>query len=132
MVSVSILALKNAVMASIADADYVLATVNELLKNTGKPPVFQVQLVGLSNEVILKNGAFIVKPDTTTELVHHTDLIIIPSMTGDAVGATYLNKDFAPWISDQYKNGAEVASLCSGAFLLAFTGLLRGRQCTTH
>jgi transcriptional regulator GlxA family with amidase domain len=43
-----------------------------------------------------------------------------------------LNKDFVPWIINQYKNGAEVASLCLGAFLLASTGLLNGKSCSTH
>jgi len=37
-----------------------------------------------------------------------------------------------PWINEQYKNGAEVASLCVGAFLLASTGLLNGKKCSTH
>lgn len=33
---------------------------------------------------------------------------------------------------DQYRKGAEVASLCVGAFLLASTGLLNGKKCSTH
>jgi transcriptional regulator GlxA family with amidase domain len=42
------------------------------------------------------------------------------------------NKEFIPWIIHQYKAGAEVASLCVGAFLLASTGLISGRSCATH
>jgi len=132
MVNISILALKNAVAASIADTEYVFSIVNDLLKRSGKPALFKVRLVGLSGEVKLSNGRFFLKPDVLIDEVHQTDLIIIPSMTGDAVGATYLNKDYAPWILEQYKNGAEVASLCVGAFLLAYSGLLKEKQCTTH
>jgi len=33
---------------------------------------------------------------------------------------------------EQYRNGAEIASLCLGAFLLASTGLLNGKKCSTH
>jgi transcriptional regulator GlxA family with amidase domain len=36
------------------------------------------------------------------------------------------------WIEKQYKQGAEVASICSGAFLLASSGLLDGKNCSTH
>jgi transcriptional regulator GlxA family with amidase domain len=36
------------------------------------------------------------------------------------------------WIEQQYKGGAEVASICTGAFLLASSGLLDGRTCSTH
>jgi transcriptional regulator GlxA family with amidase domain len=32
----------------------------------------------------------------------------------------------------QYKHGAEVASICTGAFLLASSGLLDGKTCSTH
>ncbi|MEJ7683022.1 MAG: DJ-1/PfpI family protein [Segetibacter sp.] len=42
------------------------------------------------------------------------------------------NKDFIPWIIKQYNKGAEVASLCIGAFLLAATGLLNGKECSSH
>jgi transcriptional regulator GlxA family with amidase domain len=42
------------------------------------------------------------------------------------------NQPFIPWLVKQYKNGAEIASLCIGSFLLASTGLLNGRKCATH
>jgi transcriptional regulator GlxA family with amidase domain len=44
----------------------------------------------------------------------------------------HANKEFIPWIISQYKQGAAIASLCIGAFLLASTGLLKGRKCATH
>ena len=43
-----------------------------------------------------------------------------------------VNKELLPWIVDKYAKGAEVASLCIGAFLLAATGLLNGKKCSTH
>ena len=36
------------------------------------------------------------------------------------------------WIAQKYKNGAEVASICTGAFMLAASGLLDGKNCSTH
>jgi transcriptional regulator GlxA family with amidase domain len=132
MITISVLALKNCVVASVADTDYLFKVVNGLLKKAGKRPLFKVQLVGLSKEVVPGSDLFVLKPDKVLEEVEETDLIIIPSMTGDAVGNTYMNKDFAPWIAERYKQGTEVASLCVGAFLLAYTGLLKGKQCTTH
>jgi transcriptional regulator GlxA family with amidase domain len=132
MINISILTLKNAVPSAIADACYVFTTVNELLEQSGKEPLFSTQLVGLSGEVLLNHGSFFIKPHVLIADAKQADLIIIPSMKGDAVNATYINREFAPWIITQYKNGAEVASLCTGAFLLAYTGLLKNRQCTTH
>ena len=42
------------------------------------------------------------------------------------------NETLIDWITAQYKAGAEIATMCSGAFLLAATGLLEGRACSTH
>jgi transcriptional regulator GlxA family with amidase domain len=53
-------------------------------------------------------------------------------MDGDLGKALQQNQSFVPWIVEQYRAGAEVASLCVGAFLLASTGLLSGRKCATH
>lgn len=132
MINISILALKNAVLASVADSRYVFTMVNEFLKQSGRAPLFSVQLVGLSKEVKLNNGLFSIYPDAVMENVKQTDLIIIPALTGDMLSATHVNREFGFWIAQRYKNGSEVASLCVGAFLLAFSGILKGKQCTTH
>jgi transcriptional regulator GlxA family with amidase domain len=64
--------------------------------------------------------------------IERTDLVLIPALFGDMQTAISKNKILLPWINEQYKNGAEVASLCVGAFLLASTGLLNGKKCSTH
>lgn len=61
-----------------------------------------------------------------------TDLVIIPAVHGDMKNVIKANQSFIPWIIKQYKSGAEVASLCIGAFILATTGLLKGKHCATH
>ncbi len=42
------------------------------------------------------------------------------------------NKLLIDWIEKQYKHGAEIATICTGAFMLASTGLLDGKSCSTH
>ncbi len=56
----------------------------------------------------------------------------MPALSGNMKTTLEKNKDFIPWIIKQYEKGAEVASLCLGAFLLASTGLLNGKECSTH
>lgn len=58
--------------------------------------------------------------------------MIIPSLNHNYTEALKKNKTMAAWIAKQYKQGAEIASICTGAFLLASTGLLNGRHCSTH
>jgi len=59
-------------------------------------------------------------------------LVLIPSVHGDKVRINEENRPLLDWVADQYRQGAAVASMCIGAFLLAGTGLLNGRSCTTH
>ena len=132
MKHVAILALNDAVSASVVDPTVMFNGVNDLLVNSGKPPAFKIQLVGLTKAVRLHNGPFTVHSDILMEDLKRTDLIIITALGGDVKEALKKNAAFIPWISKQYKKGAEVASLCLGAFLLASTGLLNGKECSTH
>lgn len=132
MKSVSILVPETAVIEAVADPHYMFKAVNLFLEASGKEPLFDVQLVGLSKEVRLNNSLFTVHADKLLNEVKKTDLIFIPALSGNMQRALELNKALVPWIVEQYRNGSEVASLCIGAFLLASTGLLDGKKCSTH
>ncbi len=132
MKHVSILVPESSVIEAIADPRYMFTAVNQFLQAEGKPPLFNVQLVGIKKEVKLDNNLFSVHADALIKDIKKTDLIFIPALCGDIKNALELNKNFVGWIQDQYNNGAEVASLCVGAFLLASTGLLNGKKCSTH
>jgi transcriptional regulator GlxA family with amidase domain len=119
-------------MSNIEAAHKMFSKVNEALSRMKKEPLFKIQLVGLNKETTLSNGLFTIKPDFTLQDSFKTDMIIIPAVHGDMSKVIAANSDFLPWITKQYKAGAEVVSLCIGAFILASTGLLKGRSCTTH
>ena len=132
MKKVSILVPESSVMQAVADPQYLFTVVNQFLMAAGKPPLFDVELVGVKKEVKLNNGMFSVHTDRQLKEVKKTDLVFIPALSGDMSAAIAKNKAAVPWIVEQYNNGAEVASLCVGAFLLASTGLLNGKKCSTH
>ncbi len=132
MKNVSILVPESSVMQAIADPRYLFTAVNQFLAVAGKQPLFEVQLVGYKSEIRLNDGLFTVHADKELKDVQQTDLVIIPALAGDMAGAVAANQNLVPWIMEQYINGAEVASLCVGAFLLASTGLLTGKKCSTH
>ncbi|QKZ15064.1 GlxA family transcriptional regulator [Spirosoma sp. KUDC1026] len=132
MKHVSILVPQGAVLGSVEGPRQVLTEVNKYLKSVGKSALFNVQLVGLTESVPAAGGKYTVFTDAQTSTIRKTDLIIIPALDGDLQRSIETNQAFLPWIVDQYQRGAEVGSLCVGAFLLASTGLLNGRQCATH
>ena len=130
---VSILALKNSNIASLFDARAVFMKANQLLRLDNKKEHFHVQIVGIQKDIHLDSDLFTLKSEVTIETLEKTDLIVIPSLTGDMMSATHNNRFFVDWIIKQYKQkNAEIASLCTGAFMLAFSGLLKNKKCTTH
>lgn len=132
MKNISILVPESSVMQAIADPQYLFTMANHFLLSMGKEAVFNVQLVGMTEDVKVNNGMFTIKTDLKISEAGKADLVVIPALFGDMTNAVSTNKVLNPWIVDQYNNGAEVASLCVGAFLLADTGLLDGKKCSTH
>ena len=98
----------------------------------GKQELFKVELVGISKKEEVYNGLFTVKPETDISSVRKTNLIIIPSLNFDYEKDAAGNQLLVDWIRKQYKDGAEIASICSGAFMLASSGLIDGKNCSTH
>ena len=132
MKTVSILVPETVVLAGIGDPQYMFAAVNQFLGAAGKQPVFKVQLVGLTKEVKVNGGLFSIHTDLLLDEVKKSDLVIIPPISGDIKTALHINREFIPFIKEQYKMGAELASLCIGAFMMASTGLMDGKKCSTH
>jgi len=120
------------ILSSVVGAYKILSSVNSMLAQQGKSPFFDIKMVGLSEETRLYDGIFVVRPEVLAKDLKKTDLVIIPAFYGDVSAGVKMNLDYIPWIADQYKQGAEIASLCTGAFLLASTGLLKGKKCSTH
>ncbi len=132
MKNITILVPDGAVLASIADPRYMFTAANEFLRNMGKKELFEVKLAAEKEIINLNDGMVSIHPDLLISEIEKTDLVIIPAISRDVVNAIELNKGLIPWVISQYKNGAEIASLCIGAFLFASTGLLNGKQCSTH
>lgn len=70
------------------------------------------------SEVALKKGDYIFIPGMNTDIIHQTSPDIMRSLFG--------------WLSAAHTLGANLCSVCTGAFLLAAAGLLDNRACTTH
>ena len=128
MKHISIIIPQAAILGSLEGSRQVFTEVNKMVET----PLFKIQLVGLTNETPVCGGKYTVFSDALMRDVKKTDLIIIPALDGDMAKNIESNKAFIPWIVDQYDKGAEVASLCVGAFLLASTGLITGKKCATH
>ena len=118
-------------LSSISGSLEILTRANEYWRKMGNPSKMEVRLAGLETELQLNAGLFSIHPIHIRE-IKNTDLVIIPSLSYDYEEVLQENRELIHWIRDQYTHGAEIASICTGAFLLAATGLLEGKTCSTH
>jgi transcriptional regulator GlxA family with amidase domain len=119
-------------VTNIEGTHQIMNEVNTVLREKGEPPLFKVQLVGLDHKTSQRNGLFTISPDVLIDDVKKTDLIIIPAIHGKPDEFMKNNEPFVSWIINQYEKGAEIATFCIASFFLASTGLLDGKQCSTH
>lgn len=119
-------------LSSIVGAYKIFTRANEYWVQQGNDELFAIQLAGTSKKVTFYDGLFAVRPHTNISAITKTDLVIIPSLNHNYEKAIRKNQELIDWIGMQYKQGAEIASICTGAFLLASNGLLDGKSCSTH
>ena len=119
-------------LSSIVGAYKIFTRANDYWRQKGRKDMFTIQLAGISKKVDFHQGLFTVHPHTHISAISKTHLIIIPSLNHNFEKTIQGNKVLINWIEQQYQSGAEIASICTGAFMLASTGLLDGKSCSTH
>jgi len=133
MIETGLLLTKQHRLLSIAAILDVFETVNKFYISEGKPAHFNITLLHASDED--KNGldSLMGYQSESIQETSPKNLILVPAFnTSDLKQAIIDNYPFLPWITQQYQAGAEIATFCTGAFLLGATGLLNGKIATTH
>lgn len=119
-------------LSSITGTYEIFKKANAYWQEQGENELFTIQLAGISKKVEYNEGLFSVTPHINISQITKTNLIIIPSLNHNYQKCVQDNKELIEWIANQYKDGAEIATICTGAFLLASSGLLDGKNCSTH
>lgn len=117
-------------LLSVAAILDVFESVNSFYERAGEPAFFNIKL--FSPEAVPGQfyGAY---PMQSIQEFEKQDIVLVPAFgAGDLQMSVSSNQMCIPWLWEQYKKGAELASFCTGAFLLAAGGLLNGKQATTH
>ena len=130
MIKIAILIPEKYKLLSIAAILEVFETANKFQSVSNLEVPFDISLMTLSNYT---DAFFKSYKSAKIDNQENFELILIPSFTTDDMKNTLeLNQAFIPWLIKQYHSGAEIATFCTGAFLLGATGLLDGKAATTH
>ena len=94
-------------------------------------PFFDVSITSADGRPIKATNNILIQPHYHIDDIDQTDLIVIASatFTKDIIKE---HTNIVPWLKKQYDQGAHIASICTGVFLLAETGLLDGKSATLH
>ncbi|MCP9748911.1 GlxA family transcriptional regulator [Lacihabitans sp. CS3-21] len=120
-------------IACIVGANQVFSEANNYLARKDEKAIFKIELVGATKSDFLNNNLISIKHQVAISEIDRTDLILIPaSLIRSYDTASKNNKLLIDWVAKHYKQGAEIASMCAGSFMLASSGILDGKTCSTH
>lgn len=107
-----------------------MASIMHFATENGLP--FTFELWGAHGTDPVRMSEFLAIPagDMSSEL--KPDFIFIPPAIGPIEQALAQNKDMIEWLGNMYEQGAKLASFCMGAYFLAETGLLDGKEASSH
>src|SRR5215471_4665597 len=91
---------------------------------------YEVVIIGLSNKPFVAETGIVFKPHKTISNAPALDTLIIPGGKGLRVPQT--QQTVAEWVGKRAAKTRRIATVCTGTYGLAATGLLNGRRVTTH
>ncbi len=127
---VAILLTQQHRLLSVAAIQDFFQSVNSFYIEEDKEPFFDIKLIYADQKMKIQYSDFSLSSIKEKDKM---DIVLIPAFKNDDMSeGIKSNMDFISFIIDQYKNGAALASFCTGSFLLAATGLLDNNPATTH
>jgi transcriptional regulator GlxA family with amidase domain len=111
----------------------------EILDLAGPLQAFhEANLCGADYDVLLCSPATSIQTEQGLRLadlqplcqIAQSDMVVVPGVRFAELNRA--SQGIIKWLCDASARGAQISSVCTGAFILGYAGLLDGRQCTTH
>src|SRR5260370_22597368 len=91
---------------------------------------YQICTIGLSSGSFRAESGVLFKAAETLQTAPELDTIVIPG--GKGLRQAEVSEKISDWILTRARQARRIASICTGIYGLAPTGLLDGREVTTH
>jgi transcriptional regulator GlxA family with amidase domain len=128
---VVVLAFEGVQLLDVAGPVQTFASANEMAKEAGPAPYRVVVASRCGGPLVTSAGLpLLTQPLAAAARKASVDTLILPG--GPGVHAALKDKHIVDWVRRQLSSARRIASVCTGAFLLAETGILAGRRATSH
>ena len=105
----------------------------ELIGDEPGRRLIRPKIISLSDEPFVCGNQIPVRPDLTIAAKSEADIVIVPELwlaPNDDLTQRY--EELKDWLRQRYRAGSTIYSACSGSVLLAASGLLNGKEATSH
>ncbi|WP_211222751.1 GlxA family transcriptional regulator [Paludibacterium yongneupense] len=127
--NVTLLAFPDVQLLDVTGPLQVFASANELARARGLPPCYAIQVIA-QTETVLSSAGLALLAQPLAAAGQGSDTLIVAGGVG--VQAAAGDAALLAWMRAHAALSRRVASVCTGAFLLAAAGLLDGRRVATH
>jgi transcriptional regulator GlxA family with amidase domain len=107
----------------------VFGSANQVLRRE----VYRIRFVATEPGAVPTSAGFALHAESLRAVsAKSVDTLLCPGGEEEPLRAALRDKPLMRWINDAARTAKRACSVCSGAFLLASTGILRGRNAATH
>ena len=108
----------------------VFASANDLVARAGGEPPYLIRVVAQDGEEVTASAGVALAASPLTPRGEALDTLLVAG--GEGAEAAAENPVVVDWVRERARLARRVASVCTGAFLLAAAGVLDGRRAATH
>ncbi|KWV59055.1 AraC family transcriptional regulator [Bradyrhizobium macuxiense] len=127
---VEVLAYPAVQLLDVTGPPQVFASANAMMSKAGNAEPYEVRVVGADGPTVAASAGVGLAVHSLPSSDVAVDTLVIPG--GDGVDAASADRVLVDWVRQRAGQARRTASVCTGAFLLAATGLLDGRRAATH
>lgn len=128
--AIEIVAFPAVQMLDLSGPMQVFTSANDMLIKEGRPPGYAVRVVARQDQPIKASSGLGISTEALPALDTPIDTMLIAG--GPGVDEAAADPVLVDWVRARRQSARRVASVCTGAFLLAASGALDGRRATTH
>ena len=128
--SVEVLAYPSVKLLDVTGPIQVFASANAFMVQAGQEAPYEIRVVAQGGERVEASGGVELAVHPLSPADAALDTLMIAG--GEGVAAVATDTLLIDWVRERAKRARRTASVCTGAFLLAASGVLDGRRAVTH